>query len=161
LPKHIVSESRTWFAVAMASSLFVFALMGCNQKVQHPDVKASVDTAMTRSNLGVVKVSQDRDNGVLTLTGDVESAEQKAQAEDIAAQVAPLYTIFNEIRVRPIGAESQADAVGSSLDDGIENNFETALKRHMNLDEQNFSYDAKDGTLVLKGSVKTTAQRKE
>jgi hyperosmotically inducible protein len=138
-----------------------FALIGCNQKAQHPDVKASVDTAMTRDNLGVVKVSQDRDKGVLTLRGDVESAEQKVQAGGVAAQVAPGYTISNEIGVRPIGAESQAKAVDSSLDDGIENNFKAALKGHKNLDDQSISYDAKNGTLVLKGSVKTNAQRKE
>lgn len=161
LTKQIVRESRTWFAVATASSLLAFALLGCNQKVQHPDVKASVETAMTRSNLGVVKVSQDRDKGVLTLTGDVESAEQKVQAEGVADQVAPGYTISNEIGVRPIGAESQAKAVDSSLDDGIENNFKAALKGHKNLDDQSISYDAKNGTLVLKGGVKTNAQKKE
>ena len=161
LTKQIVRKSRTW--VAMATTLLMLALgtVGCNQKPRHPDVKASVDTAMTRNNLGVVKVSQDRDKGVLTLTGDVESAEQKVQAEGVAAQVAPGYTISNEIGVRPIGAESQAKAVDSSLDDGIENNFKAVLKGHKTLDDQSISYDAKNGTLVLKGSVKTNAQKKE
>jgi len=59
------------------------------------------------------------------------------------------------------GAESQAKAVDSSLDDGIESNFKAALKAHKNLDDQSISYDAKNGTLVLKGSVKTAAQKTE
>ena len=66
--------------------------------------------------------------GVLTLTGDVETADQKAQAESVAAQAAPGYTIANEIGVRPIGQESQAKAVESNLDDGIESNFKASLK---------------------------------
>ena len=139
----------------------MLSLLGCNQQNRHPDVKASVDSAMTSNGLGVVKVSQDRDKGVLTLSGDVESADQKAQAEQVAKQTAPGYTISNEIGVRPIGAESQAKAVDSSLDDGIESNYKAALKAHKNLDDQSISYDAKNGTLVLKGSVKTRAQKGE
>jgi hypothetical protein len=32
---------------------------------KHPDVKYKVDTAMTQNSLGVVKVSQDQDKGVI------------------------------------------------------------------------------------------------
>ena len=135
--------------------------MGCNQKAQHPDVKTAVDTAMTRNDLGVVKVSQDRDKGVITLSGDVETGDQKSQAEIVAAQAAPGYSISNELGVRPVGAESQAKAVDSNLDDAIEKNFKASLKAHKNLDDQSISYNAKNGTLVLKGSVKTDAQKKE
>jgi hyperosmotically inducible protein len=154
-------QFRTWIAVPAASLLFALVLVGCNQKPQHPDVKTAVDTAMTRNDLGVVKVSQDRDKGVLTLTGDVESADQKSQAEIVAAQAAPGYAISNELGVRPVGAESQAKAVDSNLDDAIEKNFKASLKAHKNLDAQNISYDAKNGTLVLKGSVKTDSQKSE
>jgi hyperosmotically inducible protein len=139
----------------------MLVLIGCNQKTQYPDVKTAVDTAMTSNDLGVVKVSQDRDKGVLTLTGDVETADQKSQAEIVAAQTAPGYTISNELGVRPIGAESQAKAVDSNLDDAIEKNFKASLEAHKNLDDQSISYNAKNGTLVLKGSVKTSVQKSE
>jgi len=139
----------------------MLGLAACNQEPKHPDVKYKVDTAMTQNNLGVVKVSQDRDKGVITLTGDVESDDQKAQATNVAAQAAPGYAISNELGVRPIGQESQAKSVDSSLDDGIENNFKASLKAHKTLDDQHISYDAKNGTLVLKGSVKTPAERDE
>ena len=139
----------------------MLALAACNQTAQHPDVKYKVDTAMTQNNLGVVKVAQDRDKGVITLTGDVENDDQKTQAGSIAAQAAPGYSISNELGVRPIGQESQAKAVDSNLDDGIESNFKASLKAHKNLDDQHISYDAKNGTLVLKGSVKTTAEREQ
>ena len=35
------------------------------------------------------------------------------------------------------------------------------LKAHKNLDDQSISYDANNGTLVLKGSVKTQTQKTE
>ncbi len=161
MTQHASRQSRTWIAVATASLLLTFVLIGCNQKPQHPEVKTAVDTAMTRNDLGVVKVSQDRDKGVLTLTGDVETEDQKAQAESVAAQAAPGYAISNELGVRPVGAESQAKAVDSNLDDAIEKNFKASLKAHKNLDDQSISFDAKNGTLVLKGSVKTSAQKGE
>ena len=116
---------------------------------------------MTQNNLGFVKVSQDRDKGVITLTGDVESDDQKARATSVAAQAAPGYAISNELGVRPVGQEGQAKAADSNLDGGIENNFEASLKAHKNFDQQHISYDAKNGTLVLKSSVKTPAQRPE
>jgi hyperosmotically inducible protein len=148
-------------AVFAASLLIMFALTACDRDNKHPDVKDAVNTAMTRNDLGVVKVAQDRDKGVLTLSGDVETADQKAQAGNIAAQTAPGYTIANEIGVRPVSQESQAKAVDSNLDDGIESNFKASLKAHKDLDNQHISYDAKNGTLVLKGSVKSPAQKTE
>jgi hyperosmotically inducible protein len=135
-------------------------LAGCN-RADHPDVKDAVDQAMTRNNLGVVKVSQDRDKGVLTLTGDVDSADKKAQAETVAKEAAPSYAISNELGVRPIGNESQAKSVDSNLDSAIQDNYKAALKAHKNLDDQSIRYDATNGTLVLKGSVKTQAQKNE
>jgi len=135
------------------------ALAACNQGPKHPDVKYRVDTAMTQNNLGVVKVSQDQDKGVITLTGDVDSEDQKAEATNVAAQAAPGYAISNELGVRAVGQAGRARAVDSSLDSVIEDNFKASLKAHKNLDDQHISYDAKNGTLVLKGSVKTPAQR--
>ena len=159
--KQISGLPRAWVATLALSLTLTFALVACNRTTQHPDDKDAVNTAMTRNNLGVVKVSQDREKGVITLTGDVETADQKTQAETVAAQAAPGYSISNEIGVRPVGEESQAKSVASSEDSGIEDNYKAALKAHKNLDDQSISYDATNGTLVLKGSVKTQAQKSE
>ena len=158
--KQLSSMRSLWITIVAAVALCVLLTTACSRN-QHPDVKYAVDTAMTQNGLGVVKVSQDRDKGVVTLTGDVESADQKAQAENIAREAAPGYAISNELGIRPVGMESQAKAVDSSLDSGIEDNYKAELKAHNNLDDQSISYDAKNGTLVLKGSVKTQAQREE
>lgn len=145
-----------------AAFVSLFLLVGCNRQNQHADVKDAVDSAMTRNDLGVVKVSQDRDKGVLTLTGDVDSDAKKAQAEQVAKQTAPDYAVANELAVRPPTADnSQEKAVDKNLDKGIEDNFKAELKAHKNLDDQSIHYTAKNGTLVLKGSVKTAAQKQE
>lgn len=92
---------RIWIAGITAALLAMFVLAGCNRNAQHADVKDAVDSAMTQNNLGVVKVSQDRDKGILTLTGDVINADDKTRAETIAKGVAGDYTIANELGVRP------------------------------------------------------------
>jgi len=135
------------------------AFVGCSSA--HPDEKDAVNNALTANQLGVVSVSQDRDKGVITLTGDVETAEKKQQAETVAKQAAPDYTIENQVGVRPIGDESQAKAVDSALDSGIEDNYKAALKAHKKLDQQSISYKSKNGTLTLSGNVHSVAQKKE
>ena len=146
-------------SIAMLAGTLIFA--GCDSKPAHPDEKSAVTSALSSSNLSNVSVSQDQDKGVITLTGDVASADQKSQAENIARQAAPDYTIADEIGVRPPGAESQAKAVDSNLDSAIEDNYKASIKSNKNLDDQSIDYSAKNGTLVLKGSVKTEAQKRE
>jgi hyperosmotically inducible periplasmic protein len=146
-------------AAVILTAIPVF--VGCNTSPSHPDDKSAVTNSLSSNNLSDVSVSQDQEKGVITLTGNVNSQDQKSQAENLSRQSAPGYTIANEIGVRPAGAEGQASSVASSLDSGIEDNFKAALKGHKHLDDQSIDYSAKNGTLVLKGSVKTAAQKKE
>lgn len=145
-------------AVLLAGAL---AIAGCHNQPAHPDEKSAVTNSLNSNNLSNVSVSQDRDKGVITLTGDVPSGDAKAQAESLAKQAAPDYTVADEIGVRPPDDKSQASAVSSDLDSAIEDNFKASLKAHKNLDDQSIRCSAKNGTLVLKGTVKTAAQRKE
>lgn len=139
----------------------VLAMAGCQNKPAHPDEKAAVTNALNSNNLGNVSVDQNREKGVITLTGDVNSEDQKAMAAATAKQAAPDYTIANEIGVVPQAAASQAKSVASSLDNAIEDNYKAEIKGHKTLDDQSIDYKAKNGTLVLSGSVKTPAQKRE
>ena len=136
------------------------AIAGCNHQPAHADEKSAVTNSLNGNNLSDISVSQDRDKGVMTLTGNVSSDDDKTKAENLAKQAAPDYTIADEIGVRPPG-DTQASGVESKLDSGIEDNFKASIKAHKNLDDQSISGSAKNGTLVLKGSVKTEAQKKE
>src|ERR1700722_16713204 len=119
-------------AVVLAGAL---AIAGCHTQPAHPDEKSAVTSSLNSNNsLSRVSVSQDQDKGVMTLTGNVASDDLKSQAENLAKQAAPDYTIADEIGVRPIGVEGQAGSVASNLDNGIEDNFKAAIKAHKNLD---------------------------
>jgi hyperosmotically inducible protein len=131
---------------------------GCNKS--YPDEKPAVDQALTSNDFGTVGVSQDRQKGVMTLRGNVGLPGDKTRAEKIAQRAAPDYTIANEIGVRP---ETMPGAAGADakLDSAIEDNFKAAIKAHQNLDDQSISGSSKNGTLVIKGSVKTPQQKSE
>jgi hyperosmotically inducible protein len=136
------------------------AMAGCHNQPAHGDEKAAVNNTLTSNSLGNINVSQDRDKGIITLTGDVGSDDQKSQAETLAKQAAPDYTIADEIGVRPAGANN-AGAVASNLDSAIEGNFKATIKAHEYLDDQSIHAKVKNGTLLLKGTVKTPDQKKE
>jgi hypothetical protein len=158
LTAQISRESRTRIVVAIAFLIVWFVLVGSDRTPKHPDVKVLVDTALAHSDLGAVKVSQHRDVGVLTLTGDVPSLAQKAEAEGLAAQAAPGYTIFNDIGARSIALENQA-SVDSSIDDVMGKNLKQTSKGYENVDDVNASNDAKGQTPVLKDRVRIARQK--
>jgi hyperosmotically inducible protein len=143
-------------AILMGSAMVVAGCHGSGQ----PDEKDAVVNSLKNNNLGSVDVSQDRDKGVMTLKGNVATDDAKQQAENLAKQAAPDYTIADEIGVRPPDAQN-AGAVASNLDSGIEDNFKAAIKAHENLNDQSIHASAKNGTLVISGSVKTTTQKSE
>ncbi|HLY42213.1 MAG TPA: BON domain-containing protein [Terracidiphilus sp.] len=154
--------SRRTYLLPGAVSLLVcgLAVSGCHNQTAHPDEKAAVKDSLKNNNLGSVDVWQDRDKGVMTLKGNVDSDAAKMQAESLAKQAAPDYTVADEIGVRPAG-DSDAGSVASKRDSAIEDNFEASLKEHKNLNDQSIHCAAKNGTLVLKGTVKTSAQKRE
>jgi len=145
----------------LAPTLFLggaLVLGGCSKS--YPDEKPAVDQALTGSDFGTVGVSQDRKKGVMTLRGNVGLPGDKTRAEKIAQRAAPDYTIANEIGVRPEGMPNAA-GMDSKLDSAIEDQFKAKIKSHRNLDDQSISGSAKNGTLVIKGSVKTPQQKAE
>ena len=133
-------------------------IAGCHKS--YPDEKAAVDQALTSNDFGTVGVSQDRDKGVITLRGNVGVPGDKDRAAKIAQRAAPDYTIANEIGVRPENVPGAAGA-DAHLDSAIEDNFKAEIKAHENLKDQSISGSAKNGTLVIKGSVKTPQQKAE
>ena len=155
-----LSEVNRYFLVAPATILAGAMVIGGCHSPAHPDEKSAVTNSLNSNNLSNVSVSQDREKGVMTLTGNLDSQDAKNQAETLAKQAAPDYTIADEIGVRP-PAVANAGSVASDLDSAIEDNFKASIKAHTNLDDQSISASSKNGTLVLKGTVKTSQQKKE
>lgn len=141
-----------------AALMLMFGVACSTNRANTPDVKDHVKDALKANNLGDVKVDQDRDKGVVTLSGEVKTADEKTQAEEVAKQNAPGMVVSNEIAVRPEGEEHDARKIDRNVDSAIEDNYKAALTAN-NLDDQHIRFDAKEGVLTLKGDVDTPQQR--
>jgi hyperosmotically inducible protein len=144
--------------MTMLVALFL-TTAACNQSGKKSEGDA-VKQALEQADLKGVTVTDDADKNTVTLGGTLHSEDAKNRAADVAKSAAPDRTIANEISVQPVGDESQAKAVQSNLDDGIENNYKAALIASR-LNKQSIHYDAKNGVLALKGTVKTNQQKAE
>jgi hyperosmotically inducible protein len=144
--------------VMLVPMLAVAGLLGCsNTPPKSPDVTDSIRHSLDQSGYKDVSVSQDRDKGVVTLTGTVPAESDKAQAESLAKSAAAGQVVANQIAVRPPGDESNAKTVDADLDKAIEKNLDAALvKRKM---DKGVSYDVKNGVVTLKGDASSQSKR--
>jgi hyperosmotically inducible protein len=144
--------------LALIPVLLVSSVIGCdNTPPKSPDVADTIRKSLEQSGYKDVSVSQDRDKGVVTLTGTVPADSDKAQAESLAKSAAVGQVVANQIAVRPPGDESNAKAVDSDLDKAIEKNLDAALvKRKM---DSGVHYDVKNGVVTLKGDVSSQSKR--
>lgn len=145
-------------AVALVGLL---ALVGCQK--EHPDDKQAVYSALDQHDLASVEVFQNRDKGEITLRGIVGSPDQKTRAESVAQQAAPGYTITDQIQVQSAGIEGMEKVAqkNASLDSAIEDKYKASLQTNKKLEREDIKYSADNGTLYLKGSVKTEREKKE
>jgi osmotically-inducible protein OsmY len=134
------------------------ALFGCSRtETKSPEVASEIRKSLNQSGYKDVSVGQDRDKGVVTLTGHVPSNSDKQQVESIAKSMAVGQVVSDQIEVLPPGAESDAKAVNSDLDKGIDKNLDAALIQ--NKLKGNVSYDVKNGVVTLKGTVNSQIRR--
>ena len=138
--------------------LTIGTIAGCSgASSKSPDVSETIRRSLDQAGLKDVSVSQDRDKGVVTLTGSVASDGDKLQAEAIAKSNAGSQVVADEIAVTPPGAEREAKDVNSDLDNGIEKNLDAALiqarlKKAVN-------YNVKNGVVTLTGDVNSQTRR--
>ena len=149
-------KSKTFTLVVAVAALLGIACTNHRQT----SYKDSVKTALEQADLKDVTVNEEQDRNTITLGGTLHSDDAKQKATDVAKANAGERIVVNEVTVEPVGQESQAKNVASNVDDGIENNYKAALVSK-GLDKQHIRFDAKNGIITLKGSVKTSAQRKE
>jgi hyperosmotically inducible protein len=133
------------------------AMMGCSDTNKSPDVTDNIRKSLDQAGYKDVSVSQDRDKGVVTLSGTVTTDGDKAQAESIAKAGAGSQVVADQIAVRPPGNESDAKTVDSDMDKGIEKNLDAALVK--NKLDKHVSYDVKNGVVTLKGDVISSGRR--
>jgi hyperosmotically inducible periplasmic protein len=151
-----MKSTRRFFSIG--ALLILAGMAACSDTpTKSPDVTDNLRRSLDQAGLKDVSVSQDRDKGVVTLTGTTASESDKSQAESIARSIAGPQVVSDQIAVRPPGDESTAKKVDSDLDKGIEKNFDAVLVRHK-LDSA-VKYDVKNGVVTLTGHVNSQSRR--
>jgi len=133
------------------------ALAGCSDTTKSPEVTDNIRKSLDEAGYKDVSVSQDREKGVVTLTGTVPAEGDKAQAESIAKSSADSQVVADQISVRPPGNESDAKTVDSDTDKAIEKKLDAVLVK--NKLDRGVKYDVKNGVVTLKGDVPSQSRR--
>lgn len=139
--------------------LILAILEGCSNGNQFPDVTDNIRKSLDQAGYKDIRVRQDRERGVITLTGAALTESDKAQAEAIAKSSAGSEVVANQVAVRPPGIESEARAVDADLDKAIEKNLEAELIK--NRLKKEVKYDVKNGVVTLSGEVASQSRRDE
>jgi hyperosmotically inducible periplasmic protein len=144
--------------LSVLAVMMVGSLVGCSTaSTKSADVSDSIRASLDQAGLKDVSASEDRDKGVVTLSGHVAADGDKAQAESIAKSIAGTQVVSNQIAVIPPGAEGPAKRVNADLDKGIEGNLDAALiseRLH-----ENVKYSVKNQVVTLTGEVNSQAKR--
>jgi hyperosmotically inducible periplasmic protein len=138
--------------------VLVGTLAGCSAtSTKSADVSDQIRKSLDQAGFKDVSETQDRDKGVVTLTGHVTADADKSQAESIAQTIAVGQVVSNQIAVVPVGVESDAKAVNADLDKAIEKNLDAALivaRLH-----ETVKYAVKNHVVTLTGEVDSQAKR--
>jgi len=140
-----------WFGLAIMSVM----MAGCATS-QSPDVSGQIRKSLDDSGLRNISVSQDRTKGVVTLTGNVPSDDDKARAEGIAKSNAAGQVVADEVAVTPPGA-NEPKTVNADIDKAIGQDLDAQLiQNRLNHD---VSHSEKNGVVTLTGTVNSQGLR--
>ncbi|HMD48615.1 MAG TPA: BON domain-containing protein [Bryobacteraceae bacterium] len=146
-------------AMISCGAAALLTLGACSTAPKAADVTGNVRNALKQAGLKNVSVSQDREKGVVSLTGNVASDSDKAEAESIAKANAGGQVVADEIAVLPPNDQSAAKTINADLDAGIKKNLDAALVQNR-LNKQ-VKYAVKNGVVKLTGTVDSRATRSQ
>jgi hyperosmotically inducible protein len=132
-------------------------LAGCSGTSASPDIAGTIRKSLKEAGFKDVSVSQDREKGVVTLSGRAVSENDKSQAEYLAKSLAGSQVVADQISVIPLGREKDAKAMNSDLDSGIEKNLDAALIQNKMHDLVKFA--VKSAVVTLTGEVNSQLKR--
>jgi osmotically-inducible protein OsmY len=144
--------------VVILALFTIGGLSGCSGKsTKSPDIADNIRKSLDQAGFKDVTVSQDRDKGIVTLSGPVARDNDKLQAESLTKSLAGAQVVANQIVVLPTGMEKNAKTVNSDLDQGIEKNLDAALIQNKMHDD--VKYKVKSGVVTLTGEVNSQNKR--
>jgi len=154
---------RLKFLSVLSVVLLFGFLVGCSQQQRaaapNPD---NMKQAFQQAGLDKVDVKTDHNQRVIRLDGNVNTQAEKEEAEEIAKNAAPGYTIANEILVKPEGAAgNRAEDVASNMDDAIKSNLQAEMAKRPWTKDHDVNFDVKNGVVTLTGDVNSQQQRSQ
>jgi osmotically-inducible protein OsmY len=135
----------------LCAPILALATWACTSTPKSPDVSSAIRQSLSGAGYTDVSVTQDRDKGVVTLSGHVATEHARQQAGEIASSLAQGQVVANEIALATPGAESASNEMNSDIDKGIEHNLEAALIS-ASMDSQ-IHHSVRNGVITLTGSV--------
>ena len=153
------SYTQKWQAERDAKRVAGVGGIANDIEVRLPSVDQKPDPEIARDAIAAIKnelpysASQIKvvvSNGWITLEGDVEWYYQKQRAEDAVRRVKGLKGVINAIAVKP-----------KTTPTDIKRRIEEALRRSAELDAARITVEATGGEVVLKGTVRSWAEREE
>ena len=115
------------------------------------DLRGDVLQALMLDGLVPSTVDARVEDGFVTLTGHAERHYERAEAESVASNVRGVVDVVNDITLT--GSNPTAGDVRHSID--------KAFKRNAKLDADQLTVETKDGTVTLKGTVRSWAEHDE
>jgi len=144
--------------LSLLAVVLVGTLVGCSAtSTKTAAVSDSIRTALDQAGLKDVSVVQDREKGLVILSGHVAADGDKSQADSIARSIAGSQVVSNEIAVLPPGAEKAAKDTNSDLDKGIKGNLDAALIQDRL--QEHVKYAVKNQVVTLTGNVDSPSKR--
>ena len=128
----------------------VVKLAGDSQHTDADIAQAAVNVLNWNTSVPSNRVKVLVENGWITLQGSVEYQFQRMAAEHVVRNLKGVKGVSNLIAVNP--RVSAGD---------VKNKIEKALERAAQVDARKISVEAADGRVILRGNVRTWAEREE
>jgi len=143
------AAARVTGVKAVANELEV-GLLPAHQRSDEDIARAVVNALVSNTSIPPDRVKAQVSNGWVTLEGTVEWYYQKEAAERAVRPVRGVKGITNSIVVKPTVTAAVVKA-----------QIEAALKRSAEVDAQRITVETRGDTVILRGSVRSWAERQE
>ena len=129
--------------------------VGCSKPADQPDVEARVNDQLKAGKLDdKVKVDWKKDEQAVHLSGKVDTAAEKARAEELAQKaVGTSGRVVNEVAVDTVDMSKVDDQIEERLGKMFEDRTE------WDFDGKGVSFDSKEGVVTITGHVESDAIR--
>jgi hyperosmotically inducible periplasmic protein len=153
------SARRMSWAACVVAALFV---AGCSKS--DPGITAAVKAKLAADDtVKAYQIDVDTKEGVVSLTGTVDTAAAKARAAELARATDGVVRVVDNVTVRvavPPQAQSTIDSAQAALTDAA---ITTAVKTKLLADTAvsglKIDVDTKDGVVTLSGRVPTNTEK--